>query len=705
MMILRGLLFILALLAQTSPVAAEVAAPIAKTVPHRHETHGDVREDPYFWLRERDTPEVLAHLKAENDYYESVMAPTLASQKKLYSELRGRIKEADVSAPVKDGPYEYYRRTREGEDYPVFCRRKTGTAEAPEEILLDVNILAKEQTYFSVPRTLPSPDHKWIAYPVDVKGRRFYTWHFKNLESGKTADDRITDVTANLVWSSDNKTVYYTAQNPQTLRWDKVYRRVLGRPEAELIFFEEDETFSVTLYPSLTEQWIFLAVDSTLSEETRYFPSDPDRYELKTFLPREKDHEYSVVDGGDRFYILTNWKARNFRVMEVSPDKTRDKSAWREVVPHRTDTLIEGLVALKTHLALGERSQAMTQIRVLKREKHGASGAHVLEFNDPAYMAGLGEMREYDSTMVRYDYDSLTTPPSVYDYEIASKKHILRKQKEVLGGFLSSRYQAQRLMVSARDGARVPVSLVYRKDQFKKGENPGLVYGYGSYGLSMDPEFDSNVVSLLDRGLVYAIAHIRGGSEMGRSWYENGRQDKKLNTFRDFIDATEALIAQGWIKKGHAYAMGGSAGGLLMGAVTNMRPDLYRGILALVPFVDAVTTMLDSSIPLTTEEYDEWGNPNDPRFYKYIKSYSPYDNVAPLNYPAVYVETGYHDSQVQYWEPAKWVARLRALKTGSNPVLFRTEMAAGHSGRTGRFVKLEQVARNFAFILMQEKLD
>jgi oligopeptidase B len=681
---------------------ANVAPPAAIVRPHRHKLHGDVREDPYFWMKERDTSAVMEHLQAENSYFEAVMKPTEPLQKKLYAELRARIKEADVSAPVKDGPYEYYTRTREGEDYPVFCRKKSGDAAAAEEVLLDINVLAKGQAYCNVPLVIPSPDHRLLAYPMDSKGRHFYTWHFKDLATGTELADKIEDVTPNLAWAADSKTVYYAAQHPETLRAEKIYRRVLGKPQPELVFFEEDETFSALVYPSLTKKWLIIAVQSTTSSEARYFSSDPTQFELKTFLPRDKDQEYDIYDGGDRFYVRTNWKARNFRVMEVPYGKTSDKSAWKEVVPHNPQVLVEGILPLRTHLALQERKNALTRIRLLDRVSGRST---ILDFQDPVYVAGLGEMAEYDAPFVRYGYESLTTPPSDFDYEIATAKHIVRKQKEILGGFKTENYVTKRRMIKARDGQRVPVSLVYRKEFFKKGGNPGLVYGYGSYGYSMDPVFNRNVVSLLDRGFVYAIAHIRGGSEMGRKWYEDGRQDHKLNTFHDFIDATEAIIREGWIQKDRAYAMGGSAGGLLMGSVVNMRPDLYCGILAYVPFVDALTTMLDPSIPLTTGEYDEWGNPNDPKFYSYIKQYSPYDNVGALNYPPIYVETGYHDSQVQYWEPAKWVARLRALTKGEKPILLRVEMAAGHSGRTGRFVKLEQTARSYAFILSQEGLQ
>jgi oligopeptidase B len=693
---------LLPLLLSVSAVWAQVAAPpVAKQIPYEHKTHGDVRQDPYFWMKERDTAPVLDYLKAENAYFESYMKPTEPLQKKLYAELRGRIKEADVSAPVKDGAYEYYTRTREGEDYPVFCRKKFGDASAAEQVMLDVNVLAKGQDYYAVPGYQVSPDGRWLAYPVDTKGRRFYTWHFKNLETGQDAPDLIENVTPNLAWAADSKTVYYASQHPETLRSDKVWRRALGQKQAELVYFEEDETFNVWVSLSLTKKYIFIGSSSTTSRETRYTSADPAQFSLKTFLPREKNHEYEVQDGGDRFYVLTNWKARNFRVMEA-PYENTDKDAWKEVVAHDKDALLELMLPIKTHLVLMQRSGGLTQIRLVDR---ATKKTEYLTFKDEVFVVAPGAMEEYDTPYVRYDYESLSTPPSTYDYELTTGRHLLRKQKEVLGGFKTENYESKRLWIKARDGEQVPVSLVYRKELFKKGTNPALVYGYGSYGLSTDPDFRQSVISLLDRGFVYAIPHIRGGSEMGRKWYENGRQDHKLNTFQDFIDATDALVKDGWIQKGRVYAMGGSAGGLLMGGVANMRPDLYRGVLAMVPFVDALTTMLDSSIPLTTEEYDEWGNPNDPKFYDYIKKYSPYDNVGAYDYPAMYVETGYHDSQVQYWEPAKWVARLRARNKGPRPVLFRVEMAAGHSGRTGRFVRLEQTARAYAFILSQEGLQ
>lgn len=671
--------------------------PVAESKPHRLEKNGDVRIDPYFWLNQRESNEVQAYLHAENTYVDSVLEPTDGLQKNLFAEMKGRIKEDDSSAPAKHGDYYYYRRMEKGKEYPIFCRKK-GSVSAAEEILLDSNELAKGHSYFSIGGADPSPDHTKLVFGIDTVGRRLYSLQVMDLKTKKLLSEKIENTTGNVDWASDNETLFFVRQHPETLRAEKLFRKKIGSPEKE-IYFEKDDTFNISIGRTRSGNYLMLSIESTLSSEVRFLRADQPEAEFRVFEPRGKEHEYQIFDGGDRFYVLTNWKAKNFRLMEVSPEKTERKN-WKEVIAHRKDTLLEGVMPFPKQLVLSERKGGLTLLRIMDRK---SKKMRAIEMNDPAYIVSFGENYEFDSPWVRYDYESMTTPVSVYDYNLETGKTELRKQREVLGGFETKNYVAHRVFARAADGVRVPISLVHKKGLRKSKKVPLLIYGYGSYGASMDPYFSSNTLSLLDRGFVFAIAHIRGGSEMGRHWYEDGRQMKKKNTFTDFISCTKFLHKQGYGSPEHTYGMGGSAGGLLMGAVMNLAPELYRGIIAQVAFVDVLTTMLDASIPLTTGEYDEWGNPNQPKFYRYIKSYSPYDNVEAKEYPNLLATTGLHDSQVQYWEPAKWVAKLRTVKKGPNLVLLKTEMDTGHGGKQGRFERLKMVALEYGFILGLEQ--
>jgi oligopeptidase B len=675
-----------------SPVPPKVAQK-----PHAHEKFGDLRQDPYFWLKERENPEVIAYLKAENAYMDEVMKPVKGLQEKVYQELRSRVKEDDSTVPFKSGPYYYYARFETGREYPIYARKK-GSLEAKEEILLNVNEMAKGQSYFSVPFPKPSPDHSKLLYAVDNKGRRFYDLHVKDLTTGKEIES-IPETTGDCEWANDNKTYFYTKQHKDTLRPQWVYRHHLGQEKDELVFEEKDESFFAGLSKSRTEKFVFLVSQSTLSYEWKFLDADHPEGKFELFLPREKEHEYSVEDGEDGFYVVTNWKAKNFRLMKA-PRRAAKKEEWKEVIPNREDVLLEGVSFFRSHFAVEERYEGLTRLRVFDRK---TDKAEEIRFPDPTFVVSGGTNEEYDTPFFRYSYQSLNRPESVYDYDFAKHKSELRKQKET-PNLDPSQYVSERLWATARDGTKIPISLVHRKD-FKRGNSPLFQYAYGSYGYSMEPWFSTSIFSLVDRGFVYAIAHIRGGSEMGRHWYEDGKLLKKRNTFTDFIDCTEFLVKEGYGKPGHVYAEGGSAGGLLMGAVANMRPDLYRGMHAAVPFVDVMTTMLDDTIPLTTFEYDEWGNPNQKEYYEYMRSYSPYDNVEAKAYPNMLVTSGLHDSQVQYWEPTKWVAKLRNLKTDDHLLLLRTEMEAGHGGASGRFQKLKEKAEEYAFVLMLEGND
>jgi oligopeptidase B len=675
----------------------EPMPPTAKVVPHELELHGDVRVDEYYWLRERENPEVIAYLEAENEYTEAVMAGTKVLREKLFEEIKGRIKQTDLSVPFRLDDYYYYSRTEEGKEYPIYAR-KQGSLEADEEVLIDVNEVAEGHGFTSVPMPRMSSDHTIMAFATDTVGRRFYTIRFKNLNTGELYEDKIEPVTSNIVWANDNRTVFYAKQDPVTLRRFQIYRHVLGTDPAEdqLVYEEADEEFSCGVGKTKSKRFIIIGSSQTLSNEYRYVDADDPMGDFQVFLPREPDHEHNLDHFGDHFYIRTNVDgAKNFKLMRTPVGQT-GKENWEEVIGHRGDVLLMGIEVFRDHLVLTERKDGLRQMRV---RSWSGDDEHYLDFGEPAYLAYASTNPEIDTNILRYGYTSLTTPNSIYDYDMDTREKELLKQDEVLGGFDPANYVSERRFATARDGARVPVSIVYRKGTEKNGDNPLLLYAYGSYGASRDATFSSPRLSLLDRGFVYAIAHVRGGAEMGRHWYDDGKLLNKKNTFTDFIDVADFLIDEDYTNAQKLFAQGGSAGGLLMGAITNMRPDLFKGVLAMVPWVDVVTTMLDASIPLTTSEYDEWGDPNDEEYYHYMLSYSPYDNVEKKDYPNLLVTTGLHDSQVQYFEPAKWVAKLRAMKTDDNRLLLKTNMEAGHGGASGRYKRYEEMAFQYAFML------
>ena len=671
--------------------------PVAKKIPKELTIHGDTRIDNYFWLRERDNPEVIEYLNAENAYTDSVMAHTKALQKKIYDEIVSRIKQDDSSVPYKKNGYYYYVRYKKGGEYPIYCRKK-GSLDAEEEIMLNVNEIAKGYAYYQVVGLNVSEDNKFLAFGVDTVSRRKYTIYVKNLETGELLPDKISITTGGSTWSNDNKTLYYTTKDPETLRSNKIFRHTLGSSQKNdfLVFEEKDETYSTFVYKSKSKKFLIIGSESTLSTEYRIADANADNPEFQIFQARERNLEYSIYHFNDKFYVLTNWDAQNFRLMET-PDTKTEKENWKEVIPHRKDVLLEDVDIFKNYLVLSERKNGLNQIRVINQTD---KSDYYIDFEEETYSAWTTTNLDFDTDILRYGYTSLTTPNSVYDFDMKTKEKTLLKRDEILGDFDPANYEAKRLYATAGDGTKIPISLVYRKDKFKQdGNNPLLQYAYGSYGYSMDPYFSSVRLSLLDRGFVYAIAHVRGGQEMGRQWYEDGKLLKKKNTFTDFIACSEYLIEQKYTNPDKLFAMGGSAGGLLMGAIANMRPDLYKGIIAAVPWVDVVTTMLDASIPLTTSEYDEWGNPNDKVYYDYMLSYSPYDNVKAQDYPNMLVTTGLHDSQVQYFEPTKWVAKLRAMKTDNNLLLLKINMDTGHGGASGRFKRYEETALEYAFIL------
>jgi oligopeptidase B len=676
--------------------AEKIKPPVAKIVPKELTAHGDTRVDNYYWLSERDNPEVIAYLEAENAYKDAVMVHTEDFQEELYEEIVGRIKQTDISVPYKDQGYYHYTRYEEGYEYPIYCR-KEGSLEAEEEILLNVNEMAEGHDFFSVAGYSTSSNNNLIAYGVDTVSRRLYTIYFMDLTTGKVLEDKIINASGRAAWANDNKTIFYALKDTTTLRPFKIMKHVLGTDvsEDEVIFTEEDETFNIFVYKTKSKKYLMIGSTQTLSAEYWFLDADNPDGDFKVIQPRERDLEYSVDHYQDKFYIHTNWDAKNFRLMETPVDKTT-KENWTEVIPHREDVLLQSFEIFKDYLVLGERENGLTQINIIKWSD---KSEHYLDFEEEAYVAYISTNPDFDTDLLRYSYTSLTTPRSVYDYNMASGEKTLLKQQEVVGDFDPENYVTERHFATARDGIKVPISLVYRKGLEKDGNNPLLLNGYGSYGSSRDPYFRSDRLSLLDRGFVFAIPHIRGGSEMGRWWYEDGKLLKKKNTFYDFIDCGKYLVEQKFTSPDRMFAMGGSAGGLLMGAVVNMSPDLWKGVIADVPFVDVITTMLDTSIPLTTGEFDEWGNPQDKEYYDYMLSYSPYDQVEAKDYPAMLVTTGYHDSQVQYFEPAKWVAKLRAVKTDDNPLIFHINMEAGHGGVSGRFRQYREIALGYAFML------
>jgi oligopeptidase B len=669
---------------------------MVKRISTRLETHGHERIDDYYWLRERDNPEVLAYLRAENERAEKSMALTQPSEQQLFDEIKARFKQTDMSVPYRRDGYHYYTRYEEGREYPIFAR-KQGALDRPEEIMLDANLLAAGQEFFAIGGWAVSAERNLLAYTVDTQGRQIYTTYFKNLATGEMLADVIPEVSENLAWANDNRTLFYAKQDPTTLRAYQIYRHVLGNDPArdEIVFEETDETFAAYVFKTKSKKYLLIVSTHTLSQEYWYLEADNPTGAFRVFWPRERDHEYHMDHFEDRFLIRTNDQAKNFRLMVTAVDKPQ-KQHWREVIPHREDVFLGDFEIFKDHFVLEERKRGLVELRVVP---WAGDGEHYLAFQEPAYRVNLGTNLEFDTTTLRFDYTSMRTPLSVYDYDMVTRAKTLLKQEEVLGGFHLANYVTERFYAPAADGTEIPVSIVYRKGIERDGQNPLLLYGYGAYGLSIDPAFASPRLSLIDRGFVYAIAHVRGGQELGRQWYEDGRLLSKKNTFNDFIACAEYLIREKFTNPGKLFAMGRSAGGLLMGAIANMRPDLFKGVVAEVPFVDVITTMLDPSIPLTTGEYDEWGDPSQKEYYDYMLSYSPYDNVEAKNYPNLLITAGLHDSQVQYWEPAKWAAKLRALKTDKNRLVLKTNMDAGHGGTSGRFKRHHETAFAYAFLL------
>lgn len=673
-------------------------APKAKKINKELVAHDDIRIDPYYWLNERENPEVIQYLEEENKYCDFVMQDTKKLQEDLFEEMKSRYKEDDESLPYFFNQYWYITRYRKGDEYPIF-ERKYLSKDNEEELLLDVNILAKGHDFYDVGGVSISPNNELMAYSEDITGRRIYSIYIQDLKTKENFSEKIENTTGKIVWANDNQHFFYIRRN-ESLRAFQIFRHKIGTKQEEdvLVFHEEDETFDVTIFKTKSLKYIFIASSSTISDEHRFIPADDVFAEWKILQKREDDLEYAVEHYQDFFYILTNeGGATNFKLVKTPITQT-EKENWEEIIPHREEVLLEGFEIFKDYLVLEERKEGLLHINIIENE---TQKSWYLPFEDPTYTAYIGMNLEFDTEVLRFGYTSLTTPSSTYEYHMGEKTTTLLKQQEILGGsFSSDNYISERVWASSRDGkTKIPISLVYHKDTPKTEKTSLLLYGYGSYGHTIDASFSSVRLSLLDRGFIYAIAHIRGGEYLGRNWYEDGKMLQKKNTFFDFIDVAKFLIKENYTSPKHLYAMGGSAGGLLMGAVMNEAPELFNGIIAQVPFVDVVTTMLDDSIPLTTGEYDEWGNPNEKEYYDYMKSYSPYDNVEKKDYPNILVTTGFNDSQVQYWEPAKWVAKLRDLKTDNRILLFKTDMSSGHSGASGRFEGLKEDALEYAFLL------
>ncbi|TWT43798.1 Protease 2 [Phycisphaerae bacterium RAS1] len=674
---------------------AEMKPPVAPVAAKEFSEHGSKRVDNYYWLRQRDNPEVITYLEAENAYADEMLKHTAALQEKLYQEMKGRIKETDLSVPVRRDEFYYYTRTFEGKQYSVSCRKKGGL-DAAEEVILDQNELAAGKSYFRLGGSEVSPNHQLLAYSTDTNGSEVYTLVVKDLATGKLLADEIPNTYYGTEWGNDNKTLFYTTLDAAKRPY-KLWRHVLGTATAQdvCVHEEKDETFSVGVGKTRSRKFLLLTLHSTMTTEVRFLDADQPGGAFAVIQPRTKDLEYSVDHRDGSFYIVTNDSARNFRVM-TAPIEHPGKENWKELISHRPSVKVEDVDLFARWLVVHERDQGLKKLYVRNLE---SGKDHYVDFNEAVYTYFAGGNEEFNTNMLRFTFSSMTTPPSVYDYNMETHSRELLKQEEVLGGFDASRYTSERIFAKAPDGTNVPMSLVYRKGMQRDGKNPTLLYGYGSYGAPMDPGFSSGRVSLLDRGFIYALAHIRGGGDIGRPWYEDGKLLKKKNTFTDFIACGEHLVAEKYTNPGRLAIMGGSAGGLLMGAVTNMRPDLFKAVVAQVPFVDVINTMLDASIPLTTLEYDEWGNPNDKAYYDYMLSYSPYDNVAKKPYPNLLIRAGLNDPRVAYWEPAKWCAKLRAMKTDDNLLLLKTNMGAGHGGASGRFDRLREVALDYAFIL------
>lgn len=682
-------------LAQSNGDAPKPQPPMTEKKTKTTKIHNDTLVDDYFWLREKSNPEVTAHLEAENSYAEALMKPTAALQEKLYKEMVGHIKETDRSVPYQWGNYFYYTRTEQGKQYPIYARKK-GSVDALEEIVLDQNELAKGFKFFNISAFVPSDDGNLLAYSTDTTGYRQYKLQVKDLRTGQLLPETFERV-GQVAWANDNKTIFFTTEDAVTKRSDKFFRHVLGNEKTDLIFDEKDELFDVVAGRSRDKVIIFVGSESKTATEYRYLPAATPTAELKMISPREPDHEYDVDHRGDRFYIRTNKGAKNFRVV-TAPVSDPAQQNWKELIAHRPEVKIEDINLFADHLVLSEWEKGLQQIEI---HDFKTSKNHHIAFPEPVYSAALAQNREFASPVVRYNYQSLVTPSSVFDYDMNTGKATLLKETEVPGGFDKSNYKSERLFATASDGTKIPLSVVYRKGTKLDGSAPLLLYGYGSYGISIAPTFNSNRLSLVDRGVIYVIAHIRGGGELGEEWRQEGRMMKKMNTFNDFIASAEYLVKNKYTSSDRLVIQGGSAGGLLVGAVTNMRPDLFKAVVAQVPFVDVLNTMLDASLPLTTSEYIEWGNPNEKAAYDYIKQYSPYDNVGRKNYPSMLVKVSLNDSQVPYWEGSKLVARLRAMKTDNNPILLKVNMGAGHGGSSGRYDFLREVAFDYAYMLWQ----
>ena len=682
---------------------SDIKPPFAKIIPTTLEKFNDIRIDDYFWLNDRENPEVIDYLNKENQYYQEMTAHTNNLQKELFEEMKSRIKEDDQSVPYLYNGYYYITRFETGSDYPIYSRKK-GSLSANEEIMFNCNELAKGHKYFKLGGLSVSSDNQYIAFSVDTIGRRIYTVQIKNLVTGELFNDKIENTTGDSTWANDNLTLFYTRQDEQTLRSDKVFKHKLNTNSAEdtLVYFEKDDTFSVEVTKEKSKKYIVISSSSTMTTEFRILLADQPDGEFKVFQKRVRGLEYDIAHFGDHFYVLTNKDdATNFKLMKT-PELATTKENWVDLIPHREDVLIEDIDIFSDFLVVTERFNGLNTIRIMP---WSGEGAYYLPFESETYTAYTSTNVDFDTDILRYGYQSMSTPASIIDFNMKTKEKQIMKEQEVLGGkFDKNNYTEERVWATAQDGTKVPISMVYRKELKKDGSNPLLQYAYGSYGYSMDATFSSTRLSLLDRGFIFAIAHIRGGEDLGRQWYEDGKLLNKKNTFTDFIDCSNYLIDQKYTSSAHLYAEGGSAGGLLMGAIVNMAPQLYNGIIAQVPFVDVISTMLDDTIPLTTGEYDEWGNPNIKKYYNFIKSYSPYDNVKAQDYPSMYVSTGLHDSQVQYWEPAKWVAKLRVLKTDNNAIYLDTNMNAGHGGASGRFEALKELAKEFSFLLDLEKI-
>jgi oligopeptidase B len=686
----------------------DVVPPVAEKIAKELVSHGDTRIDNYFWMRLSDeqknaeisdeqTLNVLDYLNAENDYLDQILSHTTDLQLTIFEEMKGRIKQDDESVPAFDNGYFYYSKYLEGKEYPQYFRKK-GSLDADAELLLDVNVLAEGKEYCGVSGVSISPDNKILSYGVDYVSRRRYDVHFLDLTTGEYLPDIIANTTGGITWANDNKTVFYVGKDMTTLRSERIIKHKLGTDATDdaTVFYEEDEEFSTYIGKTKSRKYLVIVSNQTLSTETRILAADNPDGEFTVFQAREIDHEYSLDHMGDMFYIRTNLDgASNFKLM-VTGEKNTGKENWREVIPNREDIMLQGFDLFDEFLVLSERVNGLNALRII----NNSSGEdHYIDFGEEVYTARMSSNNETNTKILRYSYSSLTTPSSVYDYDMDSKEKTLLKEEEVLGGFDKNNYESKRLWATADDGTLVPISLVYKKGFEQNGESPLLLYAYGSYGNSTNPSFNSNVLSLLDRGFAYALAHIRGGSDMGRSWYEDGKLLKKINTFSDFNDCAEYLVKENYTSTDKLFARGGSAGGLLMGAIVNMQPELYKGVIAAVPFVDVVSTMLDATIPLTTSEWDEWGDPREKKYYDYMLSYSPYDQVKEMDYPNLLITTGYWDSQVQYWEPAKWCAKLREMKTDDNLMVMKCNMTAGHGGASGRFERLRTRALEYSFIL------